>query len=136
VTAFFAPRRTLLPTVVTGAKRWHRPRCPFATVATDTPPLPEKKQPKKPEVVRAENKQTGVKVKEGTVHKVHPQQVRNEEAHQLKLKEMSIPKRHRRPYEKIKFGKKRQAKEVRKMNEKRKKLSDNGDELKDEITLN
>lgn len=80
------------------------------------PEVASKKQPKKPEVVRAENKQTGVKVKEGTVHKVHPQQVRNEEAHQLKLKEMSIPKRHRRPYEKIKFGKKRQAKEVRKMN--------------------
>lgn len=44
VTAFYAPRRTFLPTVVTGAKRWHRPRCPFATVATDTPPLPEFKE--------------------------------------------------------------------------------------------
>lgn len=95
-----------------------------------------KKQPKKPEIVRAENKETGVKVKEGKVHKVHPQHVRNEEAHQLKLKEMSIPKRHRRPYEKIKFGKKRQAKEVRKMTDKRKKLSGANSEPTGEIVLN
>ncbi|KAI6183837.1 Pescadillo-like protein [Aphelenchoides bicaudatus] len=84
-----------------------------------------KKQQKKPEVVRAENKSTGVKVKEGQAHKVNQQHTRNEEAHQLKLKEMLIPKRHRRPYKKIKFGEKRQQKEVRKMIEKRKKISQN-----------
>lgn len=97
------------------------------------PEGPAQKQPKKPDVVRAENAETGVKVKQGKVHKVHPQQARNEEAHQLKLKEMLIPKRHRRPYEKIKFGKKRQEKEVRKMIEKRKKLNDN--EPKEEVTI-
>lgn len=94
-----------------------------------------KKQVKKPEVVRAENKETGVKVKEGKVYKVNQQHVRNEEAHQLKLKEMLITKRHRRPYEKIKFGQKRQQKEVRKMIEKRKKISQKDDETKEESVV-
>ncbi|KAI6194624.1 Pescadillo-like protein [Aphelenchoides besseyi] len=84
-----------------------------------------KKQPKKPEVVRAENTKTGVKVKEGNVHKVHPQQVRNEAGQQLKLKEMLIAKRHRRAYEKIKFGEKRKKKELRKLVEKRDALANN-----------
>jgi predicted ATP-dependent serine protease len=80
--------------------------------------------PKKPDVVHAENTDTGVKVKEGKVRQVNPQHVRSEEAHQLKLKEMLIPKRHRRPYQKMKFGQKRKQKEVRKMIEKRKKSAE------------
>lgn len=88
---------------------------------------PAKKQPKQPDVVRAENPKTAVKVKEGKIHKVNPQQVRNEEAHQLKLKEMLIPKRYSRAYKKIKYGENRKKKEIRKMVEKRNKLAGNGD---------
>ena len=81
-----------------------------------------KKQPRPAEVVRAANEATGVRVKEGRVHKVHPQQTRNDEGAQLKLREMLIPKKHKRAYEKIKFGQKRQKREARKMHDKREKL--------------
>jgi len=36
---------------------------------------------------------------------------------------MMIPKKHRRVYAKIRFGEKRQAREAKKLEEKRKKLS-------------
>jgi len=88
------------------------------------------KQPKKPEVVRAENVATGVKVKEGRVYKVHPQQVLNEEGQNLKLREMLIRKKQKRAYEKIKFGQKRKVKEVRKMVSKRGRAEQNGEEIK------
>jgi len=47
----------------------------------------------------------------------------NEKGQNLKLREMMIPKKHRRVYKKIKFGEKRKAKEQRKLLEKRIKLT-------------
>ncbi|KAL3099750.1 hypothetical protein niasHS_000234 [Heterodera schachtii] len=50
----------------------------------------------------------------------------NEEGHNLKLREMMVPKKHRRVYGKIKYGLKRKAREANKLAEKRAKLTTDG----------
>lgn len=44
------------------------------------------------------------------------------QGHNRKLREMMIPKKHRRVYKKIKFGEKRRARELKKLQSKRAKL--------------
>lgn len=63
-----------------------------------------------------------VYVKEGKSYRENPQEKINLAGQDLKLREMMIEKKHRRVYEKIKFGKKREAKEANKLEIKRKKI--------------
>jgi len=62
-------------------------------------------------------------VKAGKVFRENQQKLINEKGHDRKLREMMIPKKHRRVYKKIRFGEKRLAREAKKLEEKRKKLS-------------
>ncbi|CAD5233003.1 unnamed protein product [Bursaphelenchus xylophilus] len=78
-----------------------------------------KKKPVVQPKVHAVNLETGVEVKKGRVHRENPQQKINEEGHDLKMREMMIPKRFKRAYKKIKHGQKEKKKEVRKMHAKR-----------------
>ena len=77
------------------------------------------KQPKKVETV--DNKGV-MRVQKSRVFKESQQKKTNEEGHNLKLREMMIPKRHKRVYEKIKRGAKSKEKAVNNLNRKRAKL--------------
>ncbi|KRZ34234.1 Pescadillo -like protein [Trichinella pseudospiralis] len=72
----------------------------------------------------AENPLKALEVKPGVVHKENGQKKLAEEKEELKLREMMIAKKYRRAYQKMKFGQKRQAKEVRKLVKKRKMIED------------
>uniref|UniRef100_A0AAF5PP75 Pescadillo homolog n=1 Tax=Wuchereria bancrofti TaxID=6293 RepID=A0AAF5PP75_WUCBA len=61
-------------------------------------------------------------VNKGRMHKENLQKKLNEEGHELKLREMLIPKKRRRVYSKIKRGIKRRVHEEKKLNEKRLKM--------------
>uniref|UniRef100_A0A0R3S3U6 Pescadillo homolog n=1 Tax=Elaeophora elaphi TaxID=1147741 RepID=A0A0R3S3U6_9BILA len=61
-------------------------------------------------------------VNKGRMHKENLQKKLNEEGHELKLREMLIPKKRRRVYSKIKRGIKRRIHEEKKLNEKKLKL--------------
>lgn len=63
-----------------------------------------------------------MEVKKSRMHKENLQKKLNEQGHELKLREMLIPKKRRRVYAKIKRGIKRRVGEEKKLNEKRRKL--------------
>jgi len=80
-------------------------------IATDEKPALEKiDQPKK----------RPMQVKEGKVDRTNVHKRVADQVEERKLQEMLIAKKHKRAYQKIKFGEKRKAKEVRKLKEKRK----------------
>ncbi|KRZ63416.1 Pescadillo -like protein [Trichinella nativa] len=72
----------------------------------------------------AENPLKALEVKPGVVHKDNRQKKLAEEKEELRLREMMIAKKYRRAYQKIRFGQKRQAKEVRKLVKKRKTIEE------------
>jgi hypothetical protein len=87
----------------------------------DEPPTTSStKKGKKPD----ENESPAMRVKTAKPFKENQQKKINEKGHDLKLKEMMIPKKHRRVYQKIKFGIKRKSKEVNKLKQKRQKMGD------------
>ncbi|VDK62113.1 unnamed protein product [Onchocerca ochengi] len=61
-------------------------------------------------------------VSKGRMHKENLQKKLNEKGHELKLREMLIPKKRKRVYSKIKRGIKRRIHEEKKLNEKRLKI--------------
>nr|A8QHQ0.2 RecName: Full=Pescadillo homolog [Brugia malayi] len=63
-----------------------------------------------------------INVNKGRMHKENLQKKLNEKGHELKLREMLIPKKRRRVYSKIKRGIKRRVHEEKKLNEKRLKM--------------
>lgn len=70
-----------------------------------------------------ENEASKARVEVGKTKKENLQKSLNEKGHDLKMREMMIPKKHRRVYYKIKRGIKRQAREVKSLKEKKAKLS-------------
>ncbi|VDN04935.1 unnamed protein product [Thelazia callipaeda] len=67
-------------------------------------------------------KKPNMKVRKGRMHRENMQQKLNEQGHELKLREMLLPKKRKRVYSKIKRGIKRRVREENKLNEKRLKL--------------
>lgn len=63
-----------------------------------------------------------ISVRPAKAFKQNIQMMINEEGHNLKLREMMIPKRHKRVYDKIKFGIKKKEKAVKKLSNRRKQL--------------
>ncbi|KHN72215.1 Pescadillo -like protein [Toxocara canis] len=85
--------------------------------------LVEKVDIKKKKDKKVEGGETsGMSVAVGKTHKENKQKQLNEEGQNLKLREMMIAKRYRRVYHKIKRGKKRRAREVNALKEKKAKL--------------
>ncbi|VDK73210.1 unnamed protein product [Litomosoides sigmodontis] len=74
------------------------------------------------EKIRKEKEVSTMNVNKGRMHKENLQKKLNEEGHELKLREMLIPKKRRRVYSKIKRGIKRRIREENKLNEKRLKM--------------
>uniref|UniRef100_A0A1I7VK08 Pescadillo homolog n=1 Tax=Loa loa TaxID=7209 RepID=A0A1I7VK08_LOALO len=72
--------------------------------------------------VQKEKEVPTMNVNKGRMHKENLQKKLNEEGHELKLREMLIPKKRRRVYSKIKRGIKRRVHEEKKLNEKRLKM--------------
>jgi pescadillo protein len=70
-----------------------------------------KKEPKE--------KPSGMHVEMGQAYKENRQKLINQKGHDLKMREMMIPKKHRRVYKKIKYGQKRSLREANKLQEKR-----------------
>uniref|UniRef100_A0A915N1U2 Pescadillo homolog n=1 Tax=Meloidogyne javanica TaxID=6303 RepID=A0A915N1U2_MELJA len=70
-----------------------------------------------------EKKGEGMSVQKSRIYKESEQKKINEEGHNLKLREMMIPKKHKRIYEKLKRGTKRRARAEVVLEEKRAKLA-------------
>ncbi|KAM3723699.1 Pescadillo [Dirofilaria immitis] len=69
-----------------------------------------------------EKKVSTMNVSKGRMHKENLQKKLNEKGHEIKLREMLIPKKRKRVYSKIKRGIKRRIHEQKKLNEKRLKI--------------
>uniref|UniRef100_A0A914DNS5 Pescadillo homolog n=1 Tax=Acrobeloides nanus TaxID=290746 RepID=A0A914DNS5_9BILA len=84
-------------------------------------PDEDKKKEVKPkrQKTKPETPESGMSVKTGKVFKENLQKKLNQVGQELKLREMMIPKKHRRVYKKIKYGQKRQASEKKKLESKR-----------------
>ncbi|MFH4980761.1 hypothetical protein AB6A40_007470 [Gnathostoma spinigerum] len=79
-------------------------------------------KPQKVKKVKKDNEkkeETKMSVELGRTHKKHKQKEINEKGHDLKLREMMIAKKHKRVYQKIKYGIKRKARENRQLAQKR-----------------
>ncbi|VDP14173.1 unnamed protein product [Onchocerca flexuosa] len=74
------------------------------------------------EKILKEKEVSTMNVNKGRMHKENLQKKLNEKGHELKLREMLIPKKRKRVYSKIKRGIKRRIHEEKKLNEKRLKI--------------
>ncbi|KAL7075437.1 hypothetical protein ACQ4LE_004936 [Meloidogyne hapla] len=72
---------------------------------------------------KQQNENKGMSVQTSKIYKESEQKKINEEGHNLKLREMMIPKKHKRIYEKLKRGTKRRARAEVVLEEKRAKLA-------------
>ncbi|CAG9530600.1 unnamed protein product [Cercopithifilaria johnstoni] len=90
--------------------------------ATDKMETEEKSNIREKKKIQKEKEIPTMNVNKGQMHRENLQKKLNEEGHELKLREMLIPKKRRRVYSKIKRGIKRRIREEKKLNEKRLKL--------------
>uniref|UniRef100_A0A914LYP5 Pescadillo homolog n=3 Tax=Meloidogyne TaxID=189290 RepID=A0A914LYP5_MELIC len=82
-----------------------------------------KKKNKKNKQQQQDENNKGMSVQKSRIYKESEQKKINEEGHNLKLREMMIPKKHKRIYEKLKRGTKRRARAEIVLEEKRAKLA-------------